>query len=152
TYLRDIATIRFKDEDKTTYAREFGENVVMLDVKKRAGKNMIDAADQIKKIVKDAQANFFPADREVSITRDVSSMTFNQVSDLVNNIIVGILLVITGLMFILGFSNALFVGFAMPMSMFMSFMILNDLGYTMNTMILFGLTMGLGMMVDNGIV
>jgi len=55
-------------------------------------------------------------------------------------------------MFFLGFRNALFVGFAIPMSMFMSFMIINSLGYTMNTMILFGLIMGLGMLVDNGIV
>ena len=55
-------------------------------------------------------------------------------------------------MFFLGFKNALFVGFAIPMSMFMSLMILNLLGYTMNTMILFGLIMGLGMLVDNGIV
>jgi len=55
-------------------------------------------------------------------------------------------------MFFLGFKNALFVGFAIPMSMFMSLMILNYLGYTMNTMILFGLIMGLGMLVDNGIV
>jgi multidrug efflux pump subunit AcrB len=55
-------------------------------------------------------------------------------------------------MFFLGFKNAVFVGFAIPMSMFMSLMILNFLGYTMNTMILFGLIMGLGMLVDNGIV
>ena len=55
-------------------------------------------------------------------------------------------------MFFLGFRNALFVGFAIPMSMFMSFMILSTLGYTMNTMVLFGLVMGLGMLVDNGIV
>src|SRR5690606_24185996 len=55
-------------------------------------------------------------------------------------------------MFFLGFKNAHFVGFAIPMSMFMSLMILNMLGYTMNTMILFGLIMGLGMLVDNGIV
>jgi len=46
----------------------------------------------------------------------------------------------------------LFVGFAIPMSMFMSFMILSALGYTLNTMVLFGLVMGLGMLVDNGIV
>src|SRR5690606_1724087 len=72
--------------------------------------------------------------------------------DLVNNIIFGIILVVTVLMFSLGFRNALFVGFAIPMSMFMSFMILNLLGYTLNTMILFGLIMGLGMLVDNGIV
>ena len=61
-------------------------------------------------------------------------------------------LVVTVLMFFLGFKNAVFVGFAIPMSMFMSLMILNLLGYTMNTMILFGLIMGLGMLVDNGIV
>ncbi|NNC44294.1 MAG: efflux RND transporter permease subunit, partial [Winogradskyella sp.] len=58
----------------------------------------------------------------------------------------------TVLMFFLGFRNALFVGFAIPMSMFMSLMILGALGYTLNTMILFGLIMGLGMLVDNGIV
>ena len=55
-------------------------------------------------------------------------------------------------MFFLGFRNALFVGFAIPMSMFMSFMVLSFMGYTMNTMVLFGLVMGLGMLVDNGIV
>jgi multidrug efflux pump subunit AcrB len=74
------------------------------------------------------------------------------VDDLVNNIIFGIILVVTVLMFFLGFRNALFVGFAIPMSMFMSFMILSSLGYTLNTMILFGMIMGLGMLVDNGIV
>ena len=62
------------------------------------------------------------------------------------------MLVVLVLMFFLGLKNALFVGFAIPMSMFMSLMILNALGYTMNTMILFGLIMGLGMLVDNGIV
>ncbi|MGA9240286.1 efflux RND transporter permease subunit, partial [Robiginitalea sp.] len=72
--------------------------------------------------------------------------------DLVNNIIFGIILVVTVLMFFLGFRNALFVGFAIPMSMFMSFMILSAMGYTLNTMILFGLIMGLGMLVDNGVV
>jgi multidrug efflux pump len=151
-YLKDVATVTFKDEDKTTYAREFGEAVVMLDVKKRAGKNMVDAADQIRIIVANAIENVFPPDLKVTIANDQSSKTIGQVDDLVNNIIFGIILVVTVLMFFLGFKNALFVGFAIPMSMFMSLMILNLLGYTMNTMILFGLIMGLGMLVDNGIV
>lgn len=152
-YLKDIATISFKEEDKTTYAREFGKNVVMLDVKKRAGKNMIAAANKIDEIIKEAESSYaLPADLSITISNDQSEMTLNQVDDLVNNIIFGIILVITVLMFFLGFRNALFVGFAIPMSMFMSFMILNALGYTMNTMILFGLIMGLGMLVDNGIV
>lgn len=151
-YLEDIASVSFKEEDKTTYAREFGHNVVMLDVKKRAGKNMIEAAEKIREIITTAQDDYFPSDLSISISNDSSSRTLNQVDDLVNNIIFGILLVVTVLMFFLGFRNALFVGFAIPMSMFMSFIILNNLGYTLNTMILFALIMGLGMLVDNGIV
>ncbi|MGA8853442.1 MAG: efflux RND transporter permease subunit, partial [Christiangramia sp.] len=151
-YLKDIADISFQAKDRTTYAREYGESVVMLDVKKRSGKNMVAAAEKIEKIVDDARANVFPSNLNISITNDQSSKTIGQVDDLVNNILFGIILVVTVLMFFLGFKNALFVGFAIPMSMFMSLMILNQLGYTMNTMILFGLIMGLGMLVDNGIV
>ncbi|NNC69583.1 MAG: efflux RND transporter permease subunit [Flavobacteriaceae bacterium] len=151
-YLTDIAEVSFKEKERTTYAREFGDPVVMLDVKKRSGKNMVAAAEKIAKIKEDAVENVFPKDLKVSISNDQSSKTIGQVDDLVNNIIFGVILVVTVLMFFLGFRNALFVGFAIPMSMFMSLMILNALGYTMNTMILFGLIMGLGMLVDNGIV
>ena len=151
-YLRDIAKVTFKEEDKTTYAREYGENVVMLDVKKRSGKNMIEAVEKINVILEEAKEDVFPKDLSISVANDQSEKTENQVSDLVNNIIFGIILVVGVLMFFLGFRNALFVGFAIPMSMFMSFMILSALGYTMNTMILFALIMGLGMLVDNGIV
>ncbi|WP_373018589.1 efflux RND transporter permease subunit [Muriicola sp.] len=151
-YLKDIATVTFDEKDKTTYAREFGDNVVMLDVKKRSGRNTIEAINEIKKIVKDAEDNYYPKDLTLTIANDSSSRTLGQVDDLVNNIIFGIILVVTVLMFFLGFRNALFVGFAIPMSMFISFMILSALGYTLNTMILFGLIMGLGMLVDNGVV
>ncbi|WP_299016148.1 efflux RND transporter permease subunit [uncultured Polaribacter sp.] len=151
-YLKDVATVSFREKDKTTFARKDGKQVVMLDVKKRAGKNMVAAADQVKVIVAKAKENYFPSNLEVSITNDLSDKTIGQVDDLVNNIIFGIILVVTVLMFFLGFKNALFVGFAIPMSMFMSLMILGAMGYTLNTMILFGLIMGLGMLVDNGIV
>ncbi|MCF6294604.1 MAG: efflux RND transporter permease subunit [Flavobacteriaceae bacterium] len=151
-YLKDVAQVAFKEKERTTYAREFGERVVMLDVKKRSGKNMVAAAEKIEKIVADAKANVFPQNLKVTIANDQSSKTVAMVDDLVNNIIFGIILVVLVLMFFLGLKNALFVGFAIPMSMFMSLMILNALGYTMNTMILFGLIMGLGMLVDNGIV
>ena len=151
-YLKDIATISFREKDKTTFARKEGKPVVMLDVKKRAGKNMVAAAEEIKTIVNKAINEKFPPDLEVVITNDLSDKTIGQVDYLVNNIIFGIILVVTVLMFFLGFKNALFVGFAIPMSMFMSLAILGALGYTLNTMILFGLIMGLGMLVDNGIV
>ena len=151
-YLGNIAQVFFKEKERTTYAREFGDRVVMLDVKKRAGKNMVEAAKKIEAIVADAKSAVFPANLKVTVTNDQSSKTIGQVDDLVNNIIFGIILVVSVLMFFLGFKNALFVGFAIPMSMLMSLMILETLGYTMNTMILFGLIMGLGMLVDNGIV
>jgi len=151
-YLKDVATISFQEEDKTTYAREFGNPVVMLDIKKRAGKNMVAAAEQVQVIVEDAIENTFPQDLTVTIANDQSSVTIGQVDDLVNNIIFGVILVVTVLMFFLGFKNAIFVGFAIPMSMFMSLMILELLGQSLNTMVLFGLIMGLGMLVDNGIV
>ena len=151
-YLKDVAKISFKDKDKTTYAREKGSAVVMLDVKKRSGENMVAAADKIGEIVAQAKEKTFPRDLEVNITNDQSPKTIGQVDDLVNNIIFGVILVVIVLMFFLGFKNAIFVGFAIPMSMFMSLMILGVLGYTLNTMVLFGLIMGLGMLVDNGIV
>ena len=151
-YLKNIATIKFKEKERTTYAREFGQRVVMLDVKKRAGKNMVAAADEIKVILEKAKEEVFPSNLKLTISNDQSSKTIGQVDDLVNNILFGIILVVSVLMFFLGFKNALFVGFAIPMSMFMSLMILSYLGFTMNTMILFGLIMGLGMLVDNGIV
>ena len=151
-YLRDVAKVTFAEEDKTTYAREMGENVVMLDIKKRSGKNDVEAIKKIRVIAADAQKGYLPEDLNISFANDSSSSTLTQVDDLVNNIIFGIILVVTVLMFFLGFRNALFVGFAIPMSMFMSFMILNIIGYTLNTMILFGLIMGLGMLVDNGVV
>lgn len=151
-FLKDIANINFQEKDPTTYAREYGEPVVMLDVKKRSGKNMIEAVDNIKEIIKTEQEEYLPESLDISLTNDLSTDTRNQVNDLVNNIIFGVILVVLVLMFFLGFRNSLFVGLAIPLSMFLSYIILSSLGYTLNTMVLFALVMGLGMLVDNGIV
>ena len=151
-YLNDIASIEFKEKEKKSYARSFGKDAVMLNIKKRSNKNLILAVKKIRDIVESKKKTFLPSDIEIQISNDQSSETINLVNDLTNNIIFGVILVITVLMFFLGLRNALFVGFAIPMSMFMSFMILNFFGYTINRMTLFGLIMGLGMLVDNGIV
>ena len=151
-YLGDLANISFKEKEVTSFARSFGEKAVLLDVVKRGGKNLVQASQEIKRLVADNEALGVPKDLEIIVSNDQSNTTLNQISELVNSIIFGVILVVTVLMFFLGFRNALFVGFAIPMSMFMSFMILSFLGYTLNTMVLFGLVMGLGMLVDNGIV
>jgi multidrug efflux pump len=156
--LRDVATINFREKDKTTYAREYGKPVVMLSIKKKSGENMIAAIDEIKKIIDNAKGDFLPDNIEISITSDESVRTEAQVAELENSIIFGVLLVVSVLMFFLGFRNALFVGIAIPLSILLSFLILPIVGdflginITLNTMVLFATVMGLGMLVDNGIV
>ena len=151
-YLRDVANVRFVDQEPTSFAREWGNPVVSLDVRKRAGENLIIASNEINRIIEEAKAEFLPSDLNVSITSDQSDQTRTQVDELQNSIILGVLLVVGVLLFFLGLRNALFVGVAIPLSMFLSFAILNALGITFNVMVLFALVLALGMLVDNGIV
>ncbi len=152
-YLKDIAKVKFKNADITSYAREFGQPVVMLDVKKRGGENLLDASDKINHILKEVKSKkLIPADVNISVTNDMSDKTREMVSNLENSIYFGILLVVGVLLFFLGVRNALFVGIAIPLSMLMSFLILSIMDVTLNTMVLFSLVLALGMLVDNGIV
>lgn len=151
--LEDIAKVEFGNGDTTSYAREFGEPVVMLDVKKMGGKNLLDASDKIGEIIESAKkSGIIPRSVTVSITNDQSNNTREMVSNLENSIILGIILVVGVLLFFLGLRNAMFVGIAIPLSMLMSFMILQTMGVTLNVMVLFSLVLALGMLVDNGIV
>ena len=150
--LDEIATITFGEKDKESYAREFGSPVVMLDVMKRSGSNLIEASDKIRALLEEVQKEDFPDDLRVTVTNDQSDFTRSQIDELENSIIFGIILVVGVLLFFLGLRNALFVGIAIPLSMFMSFLILGSFGVTLNTMVLFGLVLALGMLVDNGIV
>ena len=151
-YLKDVATVSFKEKEKTTYAREKGTEVVMLNVKKRSNQNMISAIEQVKEKIALAKENYLPKDLKLKLTNDQSSRVEHQVDELSNHIIFGIVLVMIVLMFTMGLRNSLFVGAAIPLSMLMAFAILSAFGLTLNTMVLFGLVMGLGMLVDDGIV
>lgn len=151
-YLRDIATVDFIQVETESFAREYGRPVVMLDVMKRSGENLLAVSEDIDKIIAEARSSYFPENLDISITNNMSSRTRNQVSELENSIIFGVLLVVLVLMFFLGLRNALFVGIAIPLSMLMSFLILNAMGITLNTIVLFSLVLALGMLVDNGIV
>jgi len=152
-YLEDVAKVYFGNGDTTSYAREFGDPVVMLDVKKQGGKNLLDASDKIEEILAIAKEDgTIPRSVSVSITSDQSNNTRDMVSNLENSIILGIILVVGVLLFFLGLRNALFVGVAIPLSMLMSFLILESMGVTLNVMVLFSLVLALGMLVDNGIV
>jgi len=151
-YLEDVASVSFREKEATSFTRSFDQKTVMLEVVKRGGENAIFASNSIQEIIKDAKENFLPENLDVVVQNDQSEYTINSVNDLMNNLIFGIILVVTVLTFFLGLRNALFVGFAIPMSMFMSLVILSAFGFTLNRMVLFGLVMGLGLLVDNGIV
>jgi multidrug efflux pump len=151
-YLKDVAKIEFDYKERQSYARLRKEQVVMVDVIKRSGENLLIATDKVNAILAKAKQDVFPKDLTVSITNDQSSFTKEMVSSMENNIISGVLVVVGVLMLFLGIRNAYFVGIAIPLSMFLSFLILGAMGYTINMMVLFGLIMALGMLVDNGIV
>ena len=152
-YLGDIASVEFGYKEKQSYARLGKDPVVMIDVVKRSGENLLIATDKINAIMEEAQLNgAIPEGVDITITNDQSQQTRDMVSSLENNIVSGVLLVVLVLLFFLGTRNALFVGVAIPLSMFMAFMILGMFGITINMMVLFSLIMALGMLVDNGIV
>ncbi|MDA0195409.1 MAG: efflux RND transporter permease subunit [Bacteroidetes bacterium] len=151
-YLRDIAQIDFDYKEKESFARLEQQSVVMVDVVKRSGENLLIATEKIYAIIEKAKSSVFPEDIQISITNDQSEQTRMMVSSLENNVISGVILVVLVLLFFLGTRNALFVGVAIPLSMFMSFLILGAFGITINMMVLFSLIMALGMLVDNGIV
>ena len=150
-YLRDVANVSFSDSDTTSYARQNSQPVVMLDVKKRAGENIINAIDKLKIEIEELEKSF-PGDMKLTYTNDQSVMIRSQVSNLENSIVFGVILVVFVLLFFLGLRNALFVGIAIPFSMFLSFILLNSAGVSLNIMVLFSLVLALGMLVDNGIV
>ena len=151
-YLRDVAEVRDSYEERVSYSRSRSLPVVTVDVVKRAGENLIIASDKIKDIVAEVTKERFPDDLNVSLTNDMSKYTRSMVDNLQNSIISGVILVTLTLMFFMGLRNSTFVGIAIPLSMFMSFMILSAIGYTANMMVLMGLILALGMLVDNGIV
>ena len=151
-YLRDIGSVSFGPKEPTSFARLDGNPVVSLDIKKKSGANLINAADKIQQLVKEAKADYFPKDLQVVITNDQSKFTKNMVNNLENSIIMGVLLVIGVLIFFLGLRNSMFVGIAIPLSMLMGVAILNFSGTSLNMMVLFSLILALGMLVDNGIV
>ena len=150
-YVRDVASVDFGFEDRTSYARLDGNAVVTLDIVKRSGENIIETSDAVKAAVEEMEP-LFPPTTVVKFTSDQSEEIRTMVSSLENNIISGLILVVGVLLFFLGVRNAAFVGISIPTSMLLSFIIMNALGITMNMVVLFSLILALGMLVDNAIV
>ncbi|HSR38347.1 MAG TPA: efflux RND transporter permease subunit [Phnomibacter sp.] len=162
-YLKDIAEIKDTIKERESFAR-LGDNkttsqpVVTLNIIKRSGENLIEAADGVKVIVDDLVKSEFPKDLNVVITGDQSKKTKASFEELVNTIVLGFIFVLLVLMFFMGVTNAFFVALSVPLSMFVAFLFL-PIGnvivgteITLNFIVLFALLFGLGIIVDDAIV
>jgi len=150
-YLRDIASIRDHYKDPSSKSRFNGIQSVTIEVKKRAGENIIRIIDTTKQILQEEE-QILPPTLEINLTADKSDEIRQMVADLQNNIISGLLLVLIVVFAFIGGRSALFVSLAIPLSMLITFTVLDVFSYTLNMVILFSLILSLGMLVDNGIV
>lgn len=150
--LNDIAKVNDSFKEQESFARLDGKNVITLNVIKKNGANLLDASDEIKTIVENLKENEYPKGMEVTITGDQSLHTRNTLEELNNTIIIGFILVTIVLMFFMGFTNAFFVGLAVPLSIFVAYLIIPGLGYTMNMIVMFAFIFALGIVVDDAIV
>jgi len=150
-YVRDVAQVIYGYKERTTMSRENGREAVTLVIKKRSGENIIRISDEIKSLIKSKESQI-PKGLTISYTGDESKSIKNTVHELENGIITGFLLVCIILLASMGLKNAFLVATSIPFSFLISFIVLNALGITMNIVVLFGLILVLGIIVDDAIV
>ena len=152
-YIRDIATVTDGYKERSSIARLDDKPVVTLSITKKSGENILSASENVLKGIDKLRADGrIPKNLEVIVTDDMTTYIEDTISNLENSIILGMILVTFVLFLFLGFRNALFAGLAIPLSMFLSFVILQQSGITLNSMVLYALILALGMLVDNAIV
>lgn len=151
--LRDVAEGRSGFKDADSYARVNGDTGLTISVKKRIGTNIIETVDAVKALMAVAQASAeWPAGLSVSFTQDQSKIIKTRLEDLQNSVITAILLVMVVVVGALGLRSGLLVGIAIPGSFLMAILALDAMGLTVNMVVLFGLILAVGMLVDGAIV
>ncbi|MDX5403751.1 MAG: efflux RND transporter permease subunit, partial [Rhodobacterales bacterium] len=153
--LGDLADIRMTFEDRLGTARFNGEPTVALQVVKRKGFNLIDTASQVRRVVDSAKATW-PEDLraavQVGTSNDQSRVVGSMVSQLEGSVLTAIALVMIVVLASLGPRAALLVGFAIPTSFLLCFVLLAMMGVTISNIVMFGLILAVGMLVDGAIV
>jgi multidrug efflux pump len=150
-YLKDLARVVDGFKEETSRSRLDGRSAVNIAVKKRSGENIIEISNKIDQLITQQQPAW-PSNTEIVKVMDKAKDIRSMVADLENNILSGLILVVVVLFFALGLRNAFLVSLAIPFSMLLSFIVLHILGITLNMVVLFSLTLALGMLVDNAIV
>ena len=153
--LGDLAEIKLTFEDRSGVARFNGETTVAIQVVKRRGFNLIDMAEEVKSLVK-AESQSWPRDLQVAIqvgtSNDQSSQVASMVGQLEGSVLTAIALVMIVVLTSLGSRGAILVGFAIPTSFLLCFVLLGVMGVTISNMVMFGLILAVGMLVDGAIV
>ncbi|MEZ8928592.1 MULTISPECIES: efflux RND transporter permease subunit [unclassified Vibrio] len=149
----DVATVRRAFRDPESFARLDGKSAVVLDIKKRAGENIIETVELVKAVMAVAQQQAkWPNNLLVKYTWDESKDVKIMLNDLQNNILSAIILVVIVIIAILGVRTALLVGISIPGSFLTGLLVLSVFGLTVNIVVLFSLIMAVGMLVDGAIV
>jgi multidrug efflux pump len=153
--LGDLADIRLTFEDRAGLARFNGEPTVALQVVKRKGFNLLDTTEEVRKVVEDVHAEW-PDDLKAAVrvgtSNDQSRVVGSMVSQLEGSVLTAIALVMIVVLSSLGSRAALLVGFAIPTSFLLCFVLLAMMGVTISNIVMFGLILAVGMLVDGAIV
>ncbi len=150
-YLKDVAQVVDSFKEENSRARLDGRSSVNVAVKKRSGENIIAISKAVDEIIAKRQQTW-PLGTDITKVMDKAKDIDLMVADLENNILSGLVLVLIVIFFAMGMRNALLVSAAIPFSMLLSFIVLYVMGVTLNMVVLFSLTLALGMLVDNAIV
>ncbi len=147
----DVTQLRATFVDPTSYVRVNGQPALALDVTKRTGTNIIETIEQVKALVaRERQA--WPEELHVSFNQDKSTQIRTMLSDLQNNVLSAVLLVMIVIVAALGLRSAGLVGVAIPGSFLTGVLVLFAFGLTVNIVVLFSLILAVGMLVDGAIV
>jgi len=153
--LGDLAQIRLTFEDRKGVARYNGENTVALQVSKRKGYNIIDTSELVRDVVERERA-LWPAELQAAIkvgtSNDQSRTVGSMVRQLEGSVLTAIALVMIVVLASLGTRSALLVGFAIPTSFLLCFVLLALMGVAISNIVMFGLILAVGMLVDGAIV
>ena len=149
--LRDVATIRRTFKDRTSYARINGQRGISLQITKRAKSNTIETIANARAII-DEQKKSMPASVNVFYTSDQGPFALAQVSELEGNIFTALALVMVLVVAAMGLRSGFIVGIGIPVSFLFALIFIYLLGFTFNFMVMFGMLLGLGMLIDGAIV
>lgn len=149
--VRDVAEIRQTFKDADNFARINGERAVALNIVKRTGENIIETIEAVRAVV-DQEKTYWPEGVKVVYTLDESDDIRTRLSDLQNNMISAVLLVMVVIIATMGVRAAGLVGVAIPASFLSGVLIIYLMGLTVNVVVLFGLILSVGMLVDGAIV